>query len=290
MDIQNWLENFEKESWNWDFKKCYAPESNDDDGISLFLKYKLGLLIDNAHSLKYTKIFDEKYIGINGDCDKEVYPMYNSLKWQIEFDDSIRGETMNSFTTTFHKAIILSKNKDEIYEEIGVNKNKYLRNQYEVLLKDKNYQKFSIIKNNLKEFECFAQLTHTIGNFTVLPNWMNTGRGGSFTVLDYWDLTLQSFYDFLLPLDAWRSFVEKYYLHSFLDKSLKPVEFWNGHFSGYAKINDESQIEQFLFRVNRSIADRGIYIKRKLNNEKNSEWPRSSEEIWTKENKLENLF
>lgn len=119
---------------------------------------------------------------------------------------------------------------------------------------------------------------------------MNTGRGGSFTVLDYWDLTLQSFYDFLLPLGAWESFVEKYYLHSFLDENMKPVELWDGHFSGYVKMNKESQIEQFLFRVNRSIAERGIYMKKKLDGVKNIEFPRSVEKIWIEENKLEDLF
>lgn len=287
LENKEWLDELEKVEWDWDFKECYGS-INEDSEISSFLKYKLGLLVDNHHSLKYTKQFGNKYIGRHGDCDKEAYPMYKSLNWQINFEDSIRGETMNSFTTTFHQAIMLSGNKNEVYEEIGINKNQFLNKQYEILLKGNNYKKFSSIEDNLKEFEKFAKLTHTIGNFTVLPNWMNTGRGGSFTVLDYWDLTLKNLYEFLFPLGAWESFVNKYFLHSFLDKDLEPMEFWDEHFTGSVKIKETYQLAQFLFRVNRSIEERGKFLKVKLDDKETSKLPKSAEELWNKENRLEN--
>ncbi|MFD2729902.1 hypothetical protein ACFSR0_10965, partial [Enterococcus camelliae] len=188
-------------------------------------------LNENTHPLKYTKKYNKEYTGFNGDCDKEVYPMYNYLNWQEDFRSSVRGETMNSFSTTFHRAVYLSENRIEIYEEIGIDDKKDLKKQYDLLLENNNYQKFSVISKNLKEFERFAQLTQTIGDFTVLPNWMNTGRGCSKTIFDYWDLTLKSLYEFLFPLDAWETFVNKYYLHPFLDKNLKPMEFWDNHFT-----------------------------------------------------------
>ncbi|MBF0015506.1 hypothetical protein HAX42_14990 [Enterococcus casseliflavus] len=282
MEEQIWLENFKEKDWDWDFKKCYTL-SNDDSGIVLFLKYKLGKLNDNTHPLKYTKKYNKEFTGFSGDCDKEVYPMYNYLNWQEDFRGSVRGETMNSFSTTFHRAVYLSGNRVKIYEEIGIDQNKDLKKQYDLLLENNNYQKFSVISKNLKEFERFAQLTQTIGDFTVLPNWMNTGRGCSKTIFDYWDLTLKSLYEFLFPLDAWETFVNKYYLHPFLDKNLKPMEFWDNHFYSSVLITKPYQIEQFLFRVNKSIEERGKYLKRKLDNIEISEWPRSSEELWIKE-------
>lgn len=282
MEEQIWLENFKEKDWDWDFKKCYSL-SNDDSGIVLFLKYKLGKLNENTHPLKYTKKYNKEFTGFNGDCDKEVYPMYNSLNWQDNFRSSVRGETMNSFSTTFHRAVNLSENMVEIYEEIGIDGNKELRKQYDLLLKNNNYQKFSVISKNLKELERFAQLTQTIGDFIVLPNWMNTGRGCSKTILDYWDLTLKSLYEFLFPLDAWETFVNKYFLHPFLDKNLKPMEFWDNHFTSSVLMTKPYQIEQFLFRVNKSIEERGKYLKRKLDNKEISEWPRSAEELWIKE-------
>lgn len=287
LENKEWLDQLRKVNWDWDFKKCYGS-IDPNSGISNFLKYKLGLLVDNSHPLKYTKVYGNKYIGRHGDCDKEAYPMYKFLEWQNNFEDSIRGETMNSFTTTFHQAIMLSSNKDDVYKEIGINENQYLNKQYEILLKDNNYKIFSCIKDNLKEFEEFAKLTHTIGNFTVLPNWMNTGRGGSFTVLDYWDLTLKNLYEFLFPLGAWETFVNKYFLHSFLDKNLKPMEFWDNHFTGSVKITKADQLAQFLFRVNRSIEERGKYLKGKLDDKETSKLPKSAEELWNKENRLEN--
>ncbi|MFD2728438.1 hypothetical protein [Enterococcus camelliae] len=47
MEEQIWLEKFKEKDWDWDFKKCYAL-SNDDSGIVLFLKYKLGKLNENG--------------------------------------------------------------------------------------------------------------------------------------------------------------------------------------------------------------------------------------------------
>lgn len=289
MDKEEWLDNFQKEKWCWDFKNCYT-ESNEHSGICLFLNYKLGLLVDNSHQLKFTKIYSNEYICKEADCDKEAFPVYSFFNWQNSFKDGIRGETMNSFTTTFLRAIYLSENRDSVYDEIRINKNQYLKKQYAILLEEKNYGKFSIIKNNLEEFEAFAKLTHSIGNFTVLPNWMNTGRGGSFTICDYWDLTLKSLYDFLYPLDAWNNFVEKYYLQPFLNKDLKPVEFWDNHFNDSVNITDKNQVQQFLFRVNRSIAERGKFIKRKLSNISYDGYPKTSEELWTNKIKLVDLF
>lgn len=294
MEEQIWLENFKEKDWDWDFKECYGSQ-NKNTNIAFFLMYKLFKLNENSHPLKFTKIFkfgnssQNKYTGSKADCDKEAYPLYNSFGWQDKFEDSIRGETMNSFTTTFNRAIRLSDNRDSIYLKIGINgKVEYLRNRYDALLIDNNYKEFEIINNNIDEFEKFAKLTHSIGNFMVLPNWMNTGRGGNPTVFDYWDLTLKSFYEFLLPLDAWETFVNKYYLHPFLDNNLKPMEFWDNHFTSSALITKPYQFKQFLFRVNRSIEERGKYLKGKLNNKETSEWPKSAEELWNKENRLEN--
>ena len=84
-----------------------------------------------------------------------------------------------------------------------------------------NYQRFDIIKPNLPAFQTFATLTHTIGNFTVLPYWINTARN-NFSK-DYWDITLLSLQEWLAPTTptskAWINFVEMFYLQP---RTIKP--------------------------------------------------------------------
>ena len=183
--------------WLWDFKNCYSSELTVDN-ISNFLKYKNGELV-NPSTFCITK-----QVGSNADCDKEALPLYNVLGWQHSERDIIRGETLNSYITTFTQAITNDPNYKEICKKIGVNLNEYLNKQYPILYHNKNYQNFEMIQKNLKGFEAFAKLTHTIGNFTVLPHWMNTGRY-NFSK-DYWDITMLSLQEWLTDLSpkAWK--------------------------------------------------------------------------------------
>lgn len=241
--------------WLWDFKNCYSTELT-SDSITNFLKYTNGELVNP------TTFCITKKVGSNADCDKEALPLYNVLGWQHSESDIIRGETINSYITTFTQAITKDPNYKEICEKIGVNLNEYLNKQYPILYHNKSYQKFETIQRNIKEFELFAILTHSIGNFTVLPHWMNTGRY-NFSK-DYWDITMFSLQNWLTKLspEAWKKFIDTYYLQPYVDYNYKTEMFWKTHSHDYKDIypKKNEDFTNFLRKVNERIEERGKYI------------------------------
>lgn len=243
--------------WLWDFKNCYSSELTADN-ISNFLKYKNGELV-NPSTFCITK-----QVGSNADCDKEVLPLYNVLGWQHSERDIIRGETLNSYITTFTQAITNDPNYKEICKKIGVNLNEYLNKQYPILYHNKNYQNFEMIQKNLKGFEAFAKLTHTIGNFTVLPHWMNTGRY-NFSK-DYWDITMLSLQEWLTDLSpkAWKKFIDTYYLQPYVDNNYQTEVFWETHNYKYIYPKKTEDFSIFLKRVNERIEERGKFIIKQI--------------------------
>lgn len=248
--------------WEYDFKRCYS--GNDkvfQDNIEHYLRYK-----NNELDVKNEFNFTGKS-GKHADCDKEAFPIYKILNWQSDKDDIIRGETMNSFITTFGRSIRESDNKEKIFNDnLEVNSRFYVTTYLDGLIKCNNYLKFNTVSTNFHELSKFALSTHTIGNFTVLPHWMNTGRY-NFSQ-DYWDLTLKSLYDFLNLLDgsAWESFIKKYFLECYVSKNeYKPMELWKDHFQEDTPIlPNASQIEEFLVNTNKRIEVRGKLITKKL--------------------------
>lgn len=235
--------------WEFDFKQCYSIKELSKKHIASFLKYKNGDLTDIG-DFNVTNT-----IGKKADCDKEALYIYYLLGWQNNDTDIIRGETMNSFITTFNQAIINSNNKDKLYSKFKIDGYSKLNKQYNLLYELDNYKEFELIKANFEDFEKFATLSHSIGNFIVLPWWMNTGR--SRLGHDYWDITLKSLYDFLRPLGAWENFIQKYYLQLFIESNhLTVKELYTGHFInpyGYP-INC---LGEFLRNVNTIIKERG---------------------------------
>ena len=234
--------------WLWDFKN-YSLSPFQNDSITAFLKYKE--LPKNE--------------GI--DCDKAALFLYKVLGWQHSESDIIRGETINSYITTFTQAITKDPNYKEICEKIGVNLNEHLNKQYPILCHNKSYQKFETIQRNIKEFELFAILTHTIGNFTVLPSWMNTGR--YYFSRDYWDITLLSLQEWLniLSPDAWTNFVETYYLQPYVNTEYNVELFWEGHDKKILPKKENYPV--FLKKVNERIEERGKYIIKQICNKLN---------------------
>lgn len=280
--VIKWLEECDrtqKEPWLWDFKNCYkVPQSEDSlskdslpkdslskDSITAFLKYKDG-------EFKDTTIFNiTEKAGFDADCDKEAIGLYQVLGWQNSATDVIRGETMNSFLTTFNRAIRRSSKYNTLIKELGINNRKDYyampdqpnnKNQPQI----PNYQRFDIVHNNLPAFQTFATLTHTIGNFTVLPHWMNTGRSN--LSQDYWDiflLSLQEWLHLISPTsEAWINFIELYYLQPYVNKDYQIEPFWKNHSYTNPILKKKEDFPIFLKAVNERIEERGKYMIKQI--------------------------
>ena len=257
-EVIDWLKYCDENNikpWEWDFKNCYSDKLT-SDSITNFLKYRNNELTDP------TIFRATDRIGESADCDKEAFYLYKLLGWQESQDSIIRGETINSFSTTFTQAIMKSSNRYQVYKEIGINPKKYLNKQYPILYYNENYQKFDIMSQNKDNFEKFAELTHTIGNFTVLPNWMNCGRG--MRLYDYWDITLMSLQEFLniLSPEAWPNFIKKYYLQPYVNTDYSVQLFWDNHDNNF--LPKETDFPIFLKKVNERIEERGKFIIKQI--------------------------
>ncbi|MDN4638224.1 hypothetical protein QCD73_17060 [Bacillus sp. PsM16] len=242
--IEGWFEKCEEleiKPWEWDFKQSYIKEPipKDKSSIELILDYK-------SRTLKEIGICNvTKRRGRDADCDKEPFYIYQLL-WSTDYEPKsesqlyldrynlIRGETMNSFITTF-------------------NHSKTLAYDFPI-----NYK-----------FEKFATSTHSIGNFTVLPHWMNSGR--YLFSQDYWDVTMYSLFEFFQPLGCWKQFVERYFLQPYVnnDEEWTVSEFWKGHFDSIGNYNqlkpqNEQELSEYLHKVNLKIEERGKWIIKKV--------------------------
>lgn len=247
IDWLNYCDENNIKPWLWDFKN-YSLSPFQNDSITAFLKYKE--LPKNE--------------GI--DCDKAAFYLYQMLGWQNSVKDIIRGETMNSFITTFNEAIKDSSDYYTIANRLGKEpRDRHI--PYSTLYQNQNYLMFDNIQNNLDDFQKFATLTHTIENFTVLPSWMNTGR--YYFSRDYWDITLLSLQEWLniLSPDAWTNFVETYYLQPYVNTEYNVELFWEGHDKKILPKKENYPV--FLKKVNERIEERGKYIIKQICNKLN---------------------
>ncbi len=258
--VIKWLEYCDTKQikpWEWDFKNCYTDSLPEDD-IAAFLQYKSGTFT-NPNSFCITQ-----KSGSKADCDKEAIGLYQVLGWQNSAKDIIRGETMNSFLTTFNRAIRQSSNYSTLTKTLGIDNRK--KERYSKLCENQNYQRFKIIENNPTAFQTFAGLTHTIGNFTVLPHWMNTGRSN--LSQDYWDiflLSLQEWLHLISPTsESWINFIELYYLQPYVNKDYQIEPLWKNHSYTTPILKEKEDFPIFLKAVNERIEERGKYMIKQI--------------------------
>ncbi|HGZ3532826.1 TPA: hypothetical protein ACOKTJ_002083 [Streptococcus pneumoniae] len=258
-EVIDWLRYCDENNikpWEWDFKNCYS-DTLTPDSITNFLKYKNGELTDPT-TFRVTEL-----LGKGADCDKEAFYLYKCLGWQNSENCITRGETLNSYLTTFTRSITKTPHYKSIYKKIGIDEEQYLNEQYPTLYNNNNYENFIIIKENKEQFKKFAKLTHTIGNFTVLPHWINTGRY-NFSK-DYWDITMLSLQEWLnlLPNDTWKCFVDAFYLQPYVNEQYETELFWEGHTSERPNM-ERQHFPIFLKKVNERIEERGKFIIKQI--------------------------
>ena len=182
------------------------------------------------------------------------------------------GETMNSFLTTFKCALALEQSSDcdTQSDKLVIKSGKKLPFS-DLYDKDKNieeqpYMAFDVVKSNQDAFRKFAKLTHTIGNFTVLPHWMNTGRSN--LSQDYWDiflLSLQEWLHLISPTsEAWINFIELYYLQPYVNKDYQIEPLWKNDSYTTPILKEKEDFPIFLKSVNERIEERGKYMIKQI--------------------------
>ncbi|MFC6181962.1 hypothetical protein [Lactiplantibacillus daowaiensis] len=109
--VRKWLLSFDGDKedgrdapWEYDFKKSLVKEDENKNKSHLWLEL----------AYRYTNELK------NEDCDKVVFPIYHVLGWQNDKGDNVRGDTMNSFMTSFTSMIsirgVFGQRNKEIWE------------------------------------------------------------------------------------------------------------------------------------------------------------------------------
>lgn len=299
VDGEDWLANGENSS----FADCIIKgdvAEYDTSNLRLEIAYKSDYYHENSKD-KHVEILP----CAKGDCDKKASPMYDVLDWQKS--EVLGPDTMNSFQTTLtfliHDSSPFSENNKQVWSK-DLFKDP-IPDLYAELVTwgktDKVIENLKIFINShykndegsatvfLSELETFAGLTHSIGNFTILPYQINKMR--AFSKKDYWDLTLKDVHEFLLGINQqdtglkrkiaqlyphlldmdnkqgsaiWDQFIEKYYLQPYVDEDYIPQELWEGHFENGQEPKKIEDFEQFYHNVNLLIIERGKWITKKL--------------------------
>lgn len=247
MDIQLFIQN---NDYHYDFKNESPKEEvkHEKNSVKKFLKYKIS--------------------GSSFDCDRSelARSLYNKM-WRLS-DERLANydsDTMNSFYRIY-RLLLLAYDVEQgnLYWKLSGISNYKLR--YKWLLDEYDYYKEI---NEHKEVQKFAALTHSIGNFTLVPKGFNTKRNALFD--DYWDITLEYFLK-EFGEDTFLQQCKKFkYIGAYLDNS-KIQMYWDGHTMRNKKLPSNFntiQILEVIKKINRSIEIRGKEMLQELTNTKN---------------------
>lgn len=199
------------------------------------------------------------------------------------------GDTMNSFWITFSRW--LTEKYSDTYcwskKSYKIKNSKILSKteRIEAVMKD-NYLRYS------EAIDKFANLTHSIGNFVLVPAHFNTCRGSSNAVYDYWDYSLLylknhgfrtlDYFDFEKSFEKkdYKRYINTFFLWDYVDDEgtplslFAPYEMFKGKNTsesedGHQKLISKGEgdvlptgkeIENFLQNVNYAIQRRGIFM------------------------------
>lgn len=106
----------------------------------------------------------------------------------------------------------------------------------------------------------YARLTHTIGNFVLVPKCFNAGRVNKTS--DYWDVSLR-----LLQLDknwlkgeSFKEYVNTFFLWDYVDENYEVKSFFAGHCFENIKPNTTEECVELLQTIMNAIVRRGYFM------------------------------
>lgn len=246
MNIQVFIQN---KDYHYDFKNESLKEEvkHEKNPVKKFLKYKIS--------------------GSSFDCDRSelARSLYKKI-WRLSDEQlaNYDSDTMNSFYRIYRLLLLAYdiEQGNSYWKSSGISNYKL---RYKWLLDEYDYYKEI---NEHKEVQKFAGLTHSIGNFTLVPKGFNTKRNALFD--DYWDITLEYFLK-EFGEDTFLQHCQKFkYIGAYLDNSEIQM-YWDGHAMNNKKLPSNFntiQILEVIKKINRSIEIRGKEMLQELPNMK----------------------
>jgi hypothetical protein len=251
---------------SYDFKN-EAPwedlrnENNSIKKFQMYMKYyKMNKKFDCDNSNGSCRLTDSIYYSLWGWCFKSRYTIPKSLLGKLDVNwDRMGTDTMNSFSTTYSNAL-------KIYS-----------------------QDLDAVNNNMN-IQKFAALTHSIGNFTLMPfklDWQNDTKSlnqyrganfGKYFVYDYFDLSLKLIKENTSE-SAFRNYIDTFYLNDYVYPNYEIKTVFRGHevFLRSDKLSLENpgkfnpanvaELNEYLVNVINNIELRGQRIVEELENQ-----------------------
>ena len=228
----------------------------------------------NSFQTTFTPLMN---VNVNEDKNKQLcstinspFSIENNQIWKNEFKKDSIPDLYTELVKWADEEIDQEETDQEEtdQEETDQEETDQVRDNLKAFIKP-HYKCNDKVDDFLDDLEKFAKLTNSIGNFIVLPSWMNTGRAGG-NIRDYWDLTLRDLRDFFFEIDhehgviVWNQFIEKYYLQPFVDEDYVPKELWKGHFENGVMPKKIEDFKKFYENVNLLIEERGKKITEEL--------------------------
>ena len=241
-------------TYDFKFEAPWEEVRNEKHPIKRFLNYKNynkgNRKFDCDNSNGSCSLTDSIYYNLWGWSYKNRFTIPENLKEKLGIHWNRMGsDTMNSFSTTYGQAL-------KIYSQDSnaVNSNMYIQK--------------------------FASLTHSIGNFTLVPfkldeqknkKSFNQYRGanfGRYFVYDYFDLSLKLIKENVSD-SIFKSYIDTFYLNVYVDQHYNIKPLFKRHEEFLTKENislenpkkflpaDETELNEYLENVIESIESRG---------------------------------
>lgn len=283
-------------SYDYDLKNELEQCRNiNGDNLYKFLLYKADTSAFDCDRCDYAKAVYNKLWGFDN-------KIKDSFQYIIVGNQNILMgmDTINSFWITFSWALN-NWCLNDIKKTFGISY--VVTSSASILLSDYKRLKKIIIKNLSEDifnkFNCFAGLTHTIGNLTLVPKKVNpfTKEKQSFNQArasawnDYFDLSMIWLCKNTdLDKNTLQAYTEKFQLTDYLTSDLKINPLINSHipiiqgkYSLESRPETLEELSQLLDNINSRIVRRGKLLYSELVDDYNTEYKTA-----TLKNELEN--